>query len=164
MKRLIYSLLVLWFVSSCDFIEPTVSGYSNFNLGKLEGKTLNVNFDVTVNNENGYGFKLKHGNLHVLVNDQDIGTIELNDKIKVKRKSERVYNVPLKLSLSDGAMFRIMKLVNVEKYELKLDGKVRGTVWGFGRTFDVHETRSLSSGDIKFDGLLKGILKGTQHD
>lgn len=160
MKRLVYLLFAVLVLSSCEFIEPEVSGYSNFKFRKLEGKTLNVNFDVTVNNENGYGFKLKKGNLHLLVNDQDIGTIELNDKIKVKRKSEKVYNVPLKLSLSDGAVFRIMKIVNAEKYELKLDGKVRGSVWGFSKNFDVHETRSLSSGDIKFDGILEGLLKG----
>ncbi|MDF3027831.1 MAG: hypothetical protein K0S23_2138 [Fluviicola sp.] len=164
MKKILFICAFLITVSSCEFIEPEVSGYSNFKFGKLEGKTLNVSFDATVDNENGYGFKIKKGKLNVSVNDLEIGVIDLNNKIKVRRKSEHVYTVPLKLSLSDGALFRIAKLANAEKFELKLDGTVRGSVMGFGKNFDIHETRNLSSGDIKFEGLLEGIMKGANRD
>jgi LEA14-like dessication related protein len=164
MKKILFICAFLITVSSCEFIEPEVSGYSNFKFGKLEGKTLNVSFDATVDNENGYGFKIKKGKLNVSVNNLEIGVIDLNKKIKVKRKSEHVYTVPLQLSLSDGALFRIAKLANAEKFELKLDGTVRGSVMGFGKNFDIHETRNLSSGDIKFDGLLEGIMKGANRE
>lgn len=160
MKKILFICALLIAVSSCDFTEPEVSGYSNFKFGKLEGKTLNVSFDATVDNENGYGFKVKKGKLNVSVNDLEIGVIDLDKKIKVKRKSKNVYTIPLQLSLSDGALFRIPKLVTATKFELKLDGKVRGSVMGVGKTFDIHETHSLSNGDIKFDGLLQGIVKG----
>lgn len=125
---------------------------------------MNVSFDATVDNENSYGFKIKKGKLNVSVNDLEIGVIDLNKKIKVRRKSEHVYTVPLKISLSDGALFRIAKLAKAEKFELKLDGIVRGSVMGFGKNFDVHETRNLSSGDIKFEGLLEGIMKGASRE
>jgi len=164
MKKIFFLCVLLIAVSSCEFDEPVVSGYSNFKFGKLEGKTLNVSFDATVDNDNGYGFKIKRGKLTVSVNDLEIGDIDLNKKIKIKRKSEHVYTVPLKLSLSDGALFRIAKLVSAEKFELKLDGTVRGSVMGFGKNFDVHETRNLSSGDIKFDGLLQGLMKGAARE
>lgn len=164
MKKILFLCLFLVAVSSCEFLEPEVSGYSNFKFGKLEGKTLNVSFDATVDNENGYGFKIKKGKLNVSINNLEIGVIDLDKKIKVKRKSANVYTVPLQLSLSDGALFRIAKLINADKFELKLDGKVRGSIWGFGKNFDVHETRNLSSGDIKFDGLLQGIMKGANRD
>ncbi|MNY52763.1 hypothetical protein D3C86_1884640 [compost metagenome] len=98
--------------------------------------------------------------MNVSVNDLEIGVIDLDQKIKIKRKSKNVYTIPLQLSLSDGALFRIPKLVTASKFELKLDGKVRGSVMGFSKNFEVHETHSLSSGDIKFDGLLQGIVKG----
>lgn len=164
MKKILFICTFLITVSSCEFLEPEVSGYSNFKFGKLEGKTLNVSFDATVDNENSYGFKIKKGKLNVSVNDLEIGVIDLNKKIKVRRKSEHVYTVPLKLSLSDGALFRIAKLAKAEKFELKLDGIVRGSVMGFGKNFDVHETRNLSSGDIKFEGLLEGIMKGANRE
>lgn len=164
MKKILFICAFLITVSSCEFLEPEVSGYSNFKFGKLEGKTLNVSFDATVDNENSYGFKIKKGKLNVSVNNLEIGVIDLNKKIKVRRKSENVYTVPLQLSLSDGALFRIAKLANAEKFELKLDGTVRGSVMGFGKNFDVHETRNLSSGDIKFEGLLQGIMKGANRE
>lgn len=164
MKKVLFLCALVFAVSSCEFLEPEVSGYSNFQFGKLEGKTLNVSFDATVDNENGYGFKIKKGKLNVSVNNLEIGVIDLDKKIKVKRKSENVYTVPLQLSLSDGALFRIAKLIDDEKFELKLDGKVRGSIMGFGKNFDVHETRNLSSGDIKFDGLLQGIMKGANRE
>lgn len=160
MKKILFICALLVAVTSCEFIEPEVSGYSNFKFGKLEGKTLHVSFDATVDNANGYGFKVKKGKLNVSINNLELGVIDLDKKIKVKRKSENVYTVPLQLSLSDGALFRIPKLLKADKFELKLDGTVRGSVMGFGKNFEVHETRSLSSGDIKFDGLLEGILKG----
>lgn len=160
MKQILFICALVLAVSSCNFIEPEVSAYSNFKFGKLEGKTLNVSFDATVNNENGYGFKVKKGKLTVSVNNLELGVIDLNKKIKVRRKSENVYTIPLQLSLSDGALFKLPKLLNADKFELKLDGNVRGSVWGFGKNFEVHETRSLSSGDIKFDGLLEGVMKG----
>lgn len=160
MKKILFLCVFLIAVSSCEFLEPEVSGYSNFKFGKLEGKTLNVSFDATVDNENGYGFKIKKGKLNVSVNDLELGVIDLDKKIKVKRKSKNVYTIPLQLSLSDGVLFRIPKLINATKFELKLDGKVRGSVLGVGKNFDVHETHSLSSGDIKFDGLIEGVLKG----
>ncbi len=164
MKKILFLCVLLVAVSSCEFDEPVVSGYSNFKFGKLEGKTLNVSFDATVDNDNSYGFKIKKGKLTVSVNNLEIGDIDLNKKIKIKRKSEHVYTVPLQLSLSDGALFRIAKLVSAEKFELKLDGTVRGSVMGFGKNFDVHETRNLSSGDIKFDGLLQGLMKGAARE
>lgn len=164
MKKILFLCALVITVSSCEFLEPEVSGYSNFKFGKLEGKTLNVSFDATVDNENSYGFKIKKGKLNVSVNNLEIGVIDLDKKIKIKRKSENVYTVPLQLSLSDGALFRIAKLIDDDKFELKLDGKVRGSVMGFGKNFDVHETRSLSSGDIKFDGLLQGIMKGANRN
>ena len=102
--------------------------------------------------------------MNVSINDLEIGIIDLDKKIKVRKKSENVYTIPLQLSLSDGALFRIAKLVSAEKFELKLDGKVRGSVMGFGKNFDVHETRNLSTGDIKFDGLLQGIIKGAARE
>jgi LEA14-like dessication related protein len=164
MKKILFLCALIITVSSCDFLEPEVSGYSNFKFGKLEGKTLNVSFDATVDNENNYGFKVKKGKLNVSINNLEIGVIDLDKKIKIKRKSENVYTVPLQLSLSDGALFRIAKLVSADKFELRLDGKVRGSIMGFGKNFDVHETRNLSSGDIKFDGLLQGIIKGANRN
>ncbi|MDR0802274.1 LEA type 2 family protein [Fluviicola sp.] len=164
MKKILFICTLLFAVSSCNFTEPEVSGYSNFKFGKLEGKTLNVSFDATVNNENRYGFKVKTGMLTVSVNNLEIGVIDLDKKIRIRKKSENVYTVPLQLSLSDGALFRIPKLLNAGKFELRLDGNVRGSIWGFGKNFEVHETRNLSTGDIKFDGLLEGIMKSANRN
>lgn len=160
MKRLIYVFSLLLFLGSCDFEEPLVSGYSNFKFGKLEGKSIDVSFDATVENENKFGFKIKKGDLNVLLNDIDLGNIHLNDKVKVKKKSKNVYTIPLKLSLKDGVLLKLPKLVTAGKFELKLEGTVRGSVMGFGKNFKISETKNLSKGDIKFDGLLEGILKG----
>lgn len=164
MKKILFLFVLAIAISSCEFDEPIVSGYSNFKFGKLDGRSLHVSFDATVDNQNSYGFKVKSGKLNVSINDLEIGVIDLDKKIKVRRKSENVYTIPLQLSLSDGALFRIAKLVSAEKFELKLDGKVRGSVMGFGKNFDVHETRNLSTGDIKFDGLLQGIMKGAARE
>ena len=135
--------------TSCEFDEPDFSDVSNFKFKELKGNQLDFSFDVKVENTNSVGFKVKNGKVDVTGNGLELGTITLNEKIKVKRKSENTYTVPLTLDLTNGGLFRIIKLASDDEVELKLDGKVRGKVLGFGKSIDIHETKKIDGSLFK---------------
>jgi len=139
--------LFLW--SSCDFEDPEFSEYSNFKLVKMDGRRLDILFDVTCENPNNFGFKVKNGAIDVLLNDQALGVINLSQKIKVKRKSKNVYTVPLGIDLENGAMIKLLQLAGTKEVTLKLVGKVRGSVYGISKSFDVNETRKVDGAMLK---------------
>lgn len=135
--------------TSCEFDEPDFSDISNFKFQDLNGNKLNFSFDVKIDNPNTLGFKIKNGKVDVSGNGTKLGTITLTDKIKVKRKSENTYNVPLTLDLTNGGLFQIIKLAAAGEVEVKLDGKVRGKVLGLGKSIDVHETKKVDGSNFK---------------
>ncbi len=152
MKKLFYLLFVaamIFSLPACEIEEPDISDFTNFKLGKINGKNVDVSFDVKIDNPNTFGFKLKRGNLDVTANAIKIGVITFPQKIKVKKKSDKSYHVPLKLLLEDGALMQIMKLSTAGDVIVKIDGKVRGSVFGIGKTMEVHETKTVNGKDLK---------------
>lgn len=152
MKKIALFLFLFGFLSACEYEDPSIYGYSNFKFGKLEGKTLNASFDVTVENPNTFGFKVKKGDLNLFLNDVEMGQVLLTDKLKVQKKSEKQYRVPVKLQLKDGVLLKLPKLLTASSFKLELKGKIRASAFGFGKTVQVHETKNVSKSDVQFEG------------
>jgi LEA14-like dessication related protein len=148
--KLIIILSAVFLLSSCEIIEPELSGYSNFKIKKMEGKEFDITFDVRVENENGFGMKVKKGSVDVEANNMVLATLTLSDKIKVKRKSDKTYTVPVHIKIADGAMFRILALLTSSKVDLEFDGKVKGSVLGISKTVPINEKRTIDSSLLKF--------------
>ena len=142
-------LFITTILSSCSIEDPDFSEFGNFKLIQLDGQKVNVSFDIKIENENAFGFKIKRGKLDLKVNNQIIGLINLTDKIKVKRKSQTVYTVPLTIDLTDGALFQLIKLSKSNAVDVEIEGKVRGSVCGFGKTFRVKEKKSINGSQLK---------------
>ena len=138
---MLMSLLVT--TNSCDIEEPDFSNLRDFKLIKMDGTKLEVQFTVDCDNPNGFGFKVKKSKLNVSVDDEVLGVISLDEKIKIKRKSTNSYTVPVVINLESGALFRILKYVTCKEVSVKLEGKIKGSVMGFAKSFDVNETRKI---------------------
>jgi len=136
-------------MNSCEFDEPDFTDFSNFKVKELNGRSLDFSFDVTVENPNAIGFKIKNGKLNLSGNGKDLGVITLDEKIKVKRKSENKYTVPLTLDLSNGGLINLIQLATSKEVEVKLDGTIRGKVLGFGKDIPVHESRKIDGSMLK---------------
>lgn len=151
MKMKLFNILTaVLLLSSCEIIEPELSGYSNFKFKKMDGKEFDITFDVRVENENGFGMKVKKGSVDVEANNMVLATLTLSDKIKVKRKSDNTYTVPVHIKIADGALFRVLALVASNKVDLEFDGKVKGSVLGISKTVPVNEKRTIDGSMLKF--------------
>ncbi len=139
--------------TGCDIDEPDISNIGGFKLKKLEGQHIEAEFSVDCDNPNGFGFKVKKANIDVSANDQILGKVSLDKKLKVKRKSKNTYTVPIIIELEDGALFKIMQLSLSGEVTVAFKGKVRGSVCGIGKSFDVNETKKIDAGSLNMDGL-----------
>ena len=148
--RFIASLLLLVFtVASCDFEDPEFSNIRDVKFLNLDGRKVNLEFTVDCDNPNKFGFKVKKSALDITVDNEKLGIVNLDEKIKIRRMSKNAYRVPLSITLENGALFRLAKYVTREKVDVKLEGKVRGSVFGFSKSFDVKETRSIDGSMFK---------------
>jgi LEA14-like dessication related protein len=129
--------------TGCTFEEPDISNLSDFKMKKIDGKHIEAEFSVDCENPNAFGFKIKKGMIDVLIADQKMGTITLDEKIKVKRKSKSTYTVPVSIDLENGALIKLMQLSLKNEITVQFDGKVRGSVFGIAKSIDVNETRTI---------------------
>lgn len=154
MKGFIYILVIgIFTLGSCSIEDPEIAGFENVKILKADGDHIEATIDVTIENPNFFGMKVKKSTFHIRANDLEIGDVELCKKFKVKRKSTHVYTLPLSISLAKGALFKIMKLTGAKEIKLNLEGKVKGSVYGISKTVDIKETKTIDGKLLKFPGL-----------
>lgn len=130
-------------LTSCSFYKPEFRGGETFSVGKIEGKSIQFNAGGNVYNPNSYSIKVKPSTFDVYVNDEYMGQVHLDKKIKMKKKTETKIDAPFTATLTEGAMFKAMRLANGGPVTVRLKGKVRAGVFIFGKKIDVDESRSL---------------------
>lgn len=149
MKSVFAVIIALLVLSSCTFHEPEFKGGEKIKFGKLDGRQISFTAGAKILNQNGFAVKVKPSELELFIEGEYMGLVHLDKRIRVKRKSEEYVEGPFTATLAEGAMFRALKFVNMNKLEIRLKGKVKGGVWMFGKKFDVNETRTISGSDLK---------------
>lgn len=139
--------------TSCEFEDPDFTDVGNLRVENMLGQQLNIRLSVTCDNPNAFGFKVKKGTLDVSLNDMVIGVIKLDQKVKFKRRSKNVYDLPLSAELAPGGLIKLMQLSGAKDITIRFQGNIRGSVFGIGKTMPVDITR-------KIDGSLLKMSKG----
>ncbi len=154
-RILILPLLALLFLGTtgCEIDEPDISNIGGFKVTKFEGQRIEAEFSVDCDNPNGFGFKVKKANIDVSANDYVLGKVTLDKKMKVKRKSKNTYTVPVVIELENGALFKVLELSLGGDINLGFKGKVRGSVCGIGKSFEVNETKKIDPSSLNLEGL-----------
>lgn len=151
MKYSFWLGVFFFIVTSCSsYKDVAFKGTENLKLGKLDGKKLALSFDARLENQNGYTIKIKPSDLDVFIDNVQVGTIHLDEKIKIKRKSESLVEVPLTVELGPNALINITKVLLKKKVNLRLTGDVKGGVWFLSKKQHIDETREISTDKLKF--------------
>ena len=152
MKRFAFLLTLVLFLSSCaSFEAPEFRGGESFKLGKIEGKTIHFNAGGKVYNGNWFGIKIKPSEFNVYLDNDFMGTVRLEKKVKLKRKRETDLNASFKAELEDGAMLKAMRLGSGNEVKIRLQGKAKAGVFVFSKKFEVDETIPFSGKGLKFN-------------
>ena len=150
MKKILIVSFLAAIISSCaNFEEPESISSNGLKMGKIEGKKISLTADVVVANPNWFGIKIKPSNLDVYIENQYMGKIYLEKKVKMKAKRESTLSMDLRAELADGAMITALKYANKENVKVHLTGKVKGGVWLFSKKIAIDETKTISGKNLK---------------
>ena len=159
MKVLVALLSFFLLLQSCASLEePEYRGQETFKLESVEGKKVAFLAGATIYNPNGFAIKIKPSKFEVFVENDRVGTVQLEKKVKLKKKSESVLSAPFSAELIDGALLKAMKQVGKQEVSIRLKGKAKAGVFLFSKKMDVDRTinvptKTFGSGGLKIPGL-----------
>jgi len=134
MKLLVGFIAFIFLFSSCETAkEIDIVKFEDVRIKKIEGKELDLEVDLSINNLNFYGVKLKEIKGELFVQNKLIGNIVLNDKVKIKRKSTNRYAIPFHIHLEEGVLIRFVQFSLQKHVDIQLKGFAKGTVYAIPR-------------------------------
>lgn len=152
MTKLLSLVTLLLFLSSCgclDFNSPELRGGEGFSIKKINGNEIQLNAKATMYNDNCFTVKIKPSDLELIVEGESIGTVRLDEKIKLKKRKETVIDTDLTATLDKGALMKMMKYAGKSEIEVRLKGKAKGGVFIFSKKLDIDETKKISTSGMK---------------
>lgn len=124
---------------------PEMRGGESFKVLEKNEGTIKCIATAKVYNENWFGVKVKPSNLEVYADGDIIGTIRLDKKVKLKRKSETTLEAPLTLTLAEGSVGNLMNLAFKGDVEVKMKGKVKAGIFIFSKKFDFEQSKTMNA-------------------
>ncbi|MES2798671.1 MAG: LEA type 2 family protein [Bacteroidota bacterium] len=148
----LFSALLLVMLSACAISEPEFNGFEGYRMKKIDGREVQLEIDADIENPNWFAFKLKKSNLEVFVDQNFLGTLHLDKKVKLKRKSSGIITIPLQAMLEEGALFSLMKYAGKDKVDVRLKGTAKVGVFIFSKKLTIDEKRQVSGKMFKNQG------------
>jgi LEA14-like dessication related protein len=149
---ILFSLLFIAVLSSCKISdELQYKGFNNFKVsGNMENPSIGV--DVTLYNPNPIGVKIKTMNLTVDVNHSQLGTIGLDDPVKLKSKQN--FTLPIMMETSMEQLQTLTKpglqsLLFDKPLAVEISGTITLRKFIFKKTYDFNYADELNVKDIK---------------
>lgn len=149
MKKFLFILIAFVLLTGCaTFQEPEFRGSEGVKMEKMDGQEISLSAGIKVYNPNWYALKIKPSTVEVYLEDQLMGTVKLNKKVKMKAKQESSLSLSLLATLEDGAMFTALRYAKKDQVKVRIKGKVKGGVFFLSKKVEVDETKTISGKDL----------------
>ncbi|MBL4862487.1 MAG: LEA type 2 family protein [Crocinitomicaceae bacterium] len=154
MRNLLFFIAISFLITSCaSFQVPEFRGGEKVSLKKVDGQSIKFSAAGKIYNGNWFGIKIKPSTLDLYVEDEYIGKVSLDKKVKLKRKKETELNADFTAKLESGAMFRALKFATKENIKIRLKGKVKAGVFIFSKKIDIDESKTISGSIFRMGGI-----------
>lgn len=149
MKKFLFILTAFVLLTGCaTFQEPEFRGSEGVKMEKMDGQEISLSAGIKVYNPNWYALKIKPSTVEVYLEDQLMGTVKLNKKVKMKAKQESSLSLSLLATLEDGAMFTALRYAKKDQVKVRIKGKVKGGIFFLSKKVEVDETKTISGKDL----------------
>lgn len=155
MKNLLSLAALALLLASCgclDFNSPELRGGEDFSLNRVDGNKIDLNVKANIYNDNCFNLKIKPSDLELFVEGENVGTVRLNKKVKLKKRRETPVDANLTATLADGALMKMMAYASQPEIEVRLKGKAKGGVFIFSRKIEIDETKKISGSMLRPGG------------
>lgn len=147
MSKLLFFLMLVFLTACAEFKDLEYKGGESFKYKGIDGRNVSFTAGAKISNQNGFAVKVKPSVLDVYVENEQIGKLSLDHKIRIKRKSESYVEGPFTLQLEQGALLKSAKYLGSHELQVRLKGDVKAGVWFVSKKLSVDESRKLS-GDM----------------
>lgn len=127
-------------------------GGEDFSINKVDGNKIDLNVKANIYNDNCFSVKIKPSDLELYVEGDQIGTVRLNKKVKLKKRKETAVDADLTATLDDGVLMKLMGYAAKGQVEVRLKGKAKGGVFIFSKKIEIDETKTVSTAGMKMGG------------
>lgn len=146
----------VFLLSACmEFKMLEFKGINGVQMPRMDMQNLDLKLNVKVFNPNTYNLKVKPSDIKVYVEENFMGTVHLDEKIKFKKNSEGTYDAFLKIELEKGAILSLMRYVRMEEVPVRFLGFVKGSVYGITKKVKVDLIKNVKGSDLNLQKLLQ---------
>ena len=149
-KYLAFTFAFLVLFSSCEDIEePELVEIKKVDLVELKGSTAKINVEAEIENPNFFGIKVKPSVLDVYVDEVFAGTVNLDESVKLIRKSSKTYAIPITLNGDGMVLLKLAVWMTKPSLKLRFSGKVKGSVYGVSKKISINESKTIEPAKFK---------------
>lgn len=135
MKKIAFLFSLLLVFSSCEaYKDVKLAKFEDVRVKNIDGKEIDFEVDISLNNPNFYGIKVKDIKGELFVQNKLLGNVVLNNKVKIIRKSTNRYTIPLHIHLEEGVLIRFVQFALQKHVDLEFKGYAKGAVYGLPKT------------------------------
>jgi len=128
--KILLSILVIAGLSSCTPWEtPELISYDGLSEFSIKEKVLSLNLNGVIENPNNKSIYIHKLNSEIIVNGRKLGSLVIDEKFKLQKKTTTQLSIPLIISLEKGAMFKLGMLALKDSADFIFKGNVIGGGW-----------------------------------
>lgn len=135
---------------SLEYSDPEVMGAEKFSVERKDGK-MHIGFNIIIKNPNKLGFIIKPSSLFLKIADTDMGWVRVEEKIKIKRKSEGSYPFMMVGNSGDfvkSAFSGIWSLLIGQGVDFNLAGTIKAGIFLFKKKWKVDFTYKMTNDEF----------------
>lgn len=127
---LILSILSIFLLSSCGkFEDIAIHGMKGFKFRGMKNGRIFINLTLDVENPNNRKITISKIHFKTWLNNRELGTIKISEKVVLKPNSREEYQVPIEIVLRTvGDAFKLMTLKEDVLSQINVEGYIKGRV------------------------------------
>ena len=129
MKILLFILLIAGLSSCTPWEIPELVSYGGLSEFSIKEKVLSLKLNGVVENPNNKTIYIHNLNTEVFANGRKLGSLAINEKFKLPKKTTTQLSLPLIISLEKGAMLKLGMLALKDSADFIFKGNVIGGGW-----------------------------------
>jgi LEA14-like dessication related protein len=140
LKPFLLLVIVLFQLSSCTFKEVEFKKVESFKLLKTDNKGATVELFILLKNPNKMAITVSDLDMQVMVNQTNLGRINLAEKVKINAKSEKAHRFVVEAKYSDiavGGFSSLLSIIMSKKVNLSCNGSIKAKALGVSKTMPV---------------------------
>lgn len=138
-------LFILFGLNSCiQYKEVEVVDVPEVGIKKISLKGIDIEVAMQIKNPNKYDISIVDSDLTLFAEGKKVGVARVKEKIKLKKKSNKIYRFTIQTTASDilsSAIPVLTSFITKNNLDLQVQGDIKAKAKGIGKRFPVNFTQ-----------------------